>query len=76
LDLRIPKDLAREIVELRIVKNLRELTADSSQPIVEERRKNPQKDVAGDPCSVARGRPKNPRTGLRPLRGTKVDEAP
>ena len=76
MDLRIQKDLAREIVQLRIVKNLRELTADSSQPTVEERRKNPQKDVGGELCSAASGRSKNPRTGLRPMRGTKVDEAP
>ena len=53
MDLRILKDLACEIAELRILKNLAKPTADSSQLTVEEEARNP-------------------RTGLRPMRGTKV----
>jgi hypothetical protein len=55
-------------LELRILKNLRELAVptgsessiDSSQLTFEERWKNSQKDVADDPRSVARERSKNP----------------
>ncbi len=42
MDLRILKDLEREIVELRILKDLRESAVGSSQSTVEEEPKNPR----------------------------------
>jgi len=52
LDLRILKDLARQIVELRILKNLGKPTADTSQLTVEGRERSPPKATADSSLTV------------------------